>query len=92
MSEPPIPKILQRDLEEAEDIDFIEEKENWNAYKLKDGTTLKIKLVLRGVKRLKKWSADGTPVYLTNTTNIVRGIDVPKQLKNKPKASSFEPV
>lgn len=88
----PKPQILQRDLEEAEDIDFTEEREHWNVYNLTDGTTLKIKLVLRGVKRLKKWGPDGNPMYLISSTNVVRAVDVPKELKRKPKPSSFEPV
>ena len=92
MSAPKVPRILQRDLEEAEEVDFTEEKEYWNVYKLKDGTTLKIKLVLRGVKRLKKWGPDGSPMYLINSTNVVRGVDIPKELRRKPKPSSFDPV
>jgi len=79
-------------LQEADDLDFTEEKEYWNVYRLKDGTILKVKLVLRGVKRLKKWAPDGSPMYLINATNIVRAVDVPKELKAKPKTSSFKPV
>lgn len=85
-------RITQRDLAEAEDVDFTEEREYWNAYKLKDGTTLKIKLVLRGIKRLQKCGTDGSPIYLINSTNVVRAVDVPKELKAKPKVSSFKPV
>ncbi|UCG45845.1 MAG: hypothetical protein JSV58_03505 [Candidatus Bathyarchaeota archaeon] len=85
-------RVMQKDLMEAEDIDFTDEKEYWNTYKLKDGTTLKIKLVLRGVKRLKKWSPDGLPVYVINSRNIVRVVDVPKNLKAEPKPSAFKPV
>ena len=92
MTVPKVSRVVQRDLEEAEDIDFTEEKERWNTYKLKDGTTLKVKLVLRGVKRLKKWAADGNPMYLISSANVVRVVDVPKELKRKPKPSSFEPV
>lgn len=92
MSAPKVPRITQKDLQEADDIDFTEEKEHWNVYRLKDGTTLKVKLVLRGVKRLKKWAQDGSPMYLINATNIVRAVDVPKELKAKPKTSSFKPV
>ena len=77
----PKTRIMQRDLVDADDIDFTEEREHWNTYKLKDGTTLKIKLVLRGVKRLKKWMADGTPMYVISSTHIVRAVDVPKNLK-----------
>jgi hypothetical protein len=89
---PKVPRMMQRDLMEAEDIDFTEEKEPWNVYKLSDGTTLKIKLVLRGVKRLKKFAPDGNPIYVINATNVLRVVDVPKELRMKPKPSSFEPV
>ena len=92
LTKPTLPRILQKDLEEAEDIDFTETQENWNTYTLEDGTTLKIKTVLQGVKRLNKWKPDGTPIYLVSTSNIVRTVNVPKDLKAKPKVSSFKPV
>jgi len=85
-------RITQKDLAEAEDVDFTEEREHWNTYKLKDGTTLKVKLVLQGVKRLQKWVPDGSPLYIINSDNIVRTIGIPKELKAKPKASTFKPV
>lgn len=43
----------QEDISEGEDIDWTNEKEQWNTYKLADGTIMKVKLVLKGVKRLK---------------------------------------
>ena len=92
MSAPKVQRITQRDLLEAEDVDFTEEHEYWNSYKLKDGTTLKLKLVLRGVKRLQKWNRDGSPLYVINSTNVVRAVDIPKKLKAKPKVSTFKPV
>ena len=86
-------EIKPEDLAEAEDVDFEQENEHWNTYKLKDGTTLMVKLVLLGVKRLKKWSPDGTPVYMINSQSIVRVTDVPKELKGKPiKETTFKPV
>ena len=92
MTTPKMPRMMQKDLMEADDIDFTEEEENWNVYKLADGTTLKVKLILRGVKRLKKWNPDGNPLYVISSTNVVRLADVPKELKAKPKPSTFEPV
>lgn len=92
MSVPKLPRILQKDLADAEDLDFTEEHESWNTYKLSDGTTMKVKLTLRGVKRLKKWAPDGTPIYLISSTNILRVLNVPEKLKAKPKVSSFKPV
>lgn len=85
-------RIGQKDLLEAIELDFTEEKEYWNVYKLEDGTTLKVKLVLRGVKRLKKHNPDGTPIYLINSQNIIRAVNISKDLKVKPKPSTFKPV
>lgn len=80
------------DLAEAADVDWKEENERWNTYKLSDGTTLKIKLVLKGVKRLLKHLSDGTPIYMIISDNIVRAVDVPRELKAKPKEPTFKPV
>jgi len=85
-------RILQRDLEEAEDIDFTDEKEHWNTYKLSDGTTLKVKLALRGVKRLKRYNPDRTPIYIIQSQNIVRTVGIPEEVKAPLKKSSFKPV
>ena len=52
-----------------------------------------VKLVLIGVKRLKKFSPDGTPVYMINSQNVVRVTDVPKELRGKiAKEPTFKPV
>ncbi|MEM1530745.1 MAG: hypothetical protein QXH19_03035 [Candidatus Bathyarchaeia archaeon] len=84
--------ISPDELAEAEDIDFVEEKEDWNVYRLSDGSILKVKLVLTGVKRLKKWNPDGTPIYVINSQNIVRVVNVPKELKAKPREPTFKPT
>jgi len=92
MAVPKQARITQRDLAEAEDIDFTDEEEHWNTYKLNDKTTLKVKLVLRGVKRLKKWNPDGTPIYIIDAQNAVGAVNIPKELRAKPKTSTFKPV
>jgi hypothetical protein len=74
------------------DLDFEEVEENWNTYTLSDGTTIKVKLVLRGVKRLKRYEPDGTPIYVINSINVVRAVNVPKELKAKPKESEMAPI
>ncbi len=85
--------ISPEELAEADEVDFEQEKEHWNSYKLKDGSTLMVKLVLVGVKRLKRWNPDGTPVYMINAQNVVRVTNVPKELKSKPmREQTFRPV
>ena len=84
--------IPQEALADSIDIDFEEVEEHWNVYKLNDGTKLKVKLVLRGVKRLNQFEPDGTPVYVINSMNVVRAIDVPSEIKAKPKKSTMPPV
>ena len=79
-------------LEGSVDLDFIEVEENWNTYSLSDGTTLKVKLVLRGVKRLKNFEPDGSPIYVINTINVVRSVDIPPELRAKPKKNEMPPV
>lgn len=85
-------KIPQDAFSGAKEIDFTEEKEYWNEYKLEDGTTLKVKLVLRGVKRLNQFEPDGTPIYAINSMNVVRAVEVPDELKAKPKKSEMAPI
>lgn len=85
-------RITSRDLQKADDIEILEEKEQWNTYKLGDGSTLKIKPILQKVKRLKRWHPDGKPVYVVECTEVTRLSDVPKELKGKPKPSAFEAI
>ena len=84
--------ISPQDMAEAQDIDFEEEKERWSVYKLKDGTTLKVKLIVTGIKRLQKHNVDGTPIYVVNSQTVVRTLDIPKELMAKQKESTMKPV
>lgn len=79
-------------LADSVDLDFKEIEENWNTYTLSDGTTIKVKLVLRGVKRLKRYEPDGSPIYVINSINVVRSVDVPSDLKAKQKEPEFTPI
>ena len=87
----PIP-ISPEDLAQSDNVDFEEKEEHWNVYKLRDGTTLKVKLILVGIRKLKKCNPDGTPIYMINSQNVVRAVDIPKELIAKPKESSFKPT
>jgi len=73
------------DLPEGEEVDFENEKEEWNSYKLADGSTLKVKLVLINVVRSRdNFDSLGNPLYGITSQNIVKVLNVPKKLKRKP--------
>ena len=85
-------KFPVEDLVDGVDLDFEELEEHWNIYRLSDGSTLKVRLVLRGVKRLKRYEPDGTPIYIINSINVVRAVQIPEDLRAKPKRSEMPPV
>lgn len=60
--------------------------ERWNTFKLGDGSTIKVKLVVKGAKRLNKYSEDGMPIYTVDTEPLVQVVDVPEALKAAPSA------
>jgi len=57
-------------------------KENWNEYKLDDGTLLKAKSILTQVVRTKKFDKQGNPIY-HYTTSAIATVIVPDELKKK---------
>lgn len=85
-------QITPEDIAQAEDMDWKEENEFWNTYRLSDGTLLKVKMVLKGVKRLKKYSPDGTPIYIIMSDNVVRAMEIQGNVKLKPKPSNMKPT
>ncbi|MCW3985516.1 MAG: hypothetical protein NWE91_03780 [Candidatus Bathyarchaeota archaeon] len=69
---------------EGKEVDFENEKEEWNIYKLADGSTLKVKLVLVNVVRSHdRFDPLGKPIYGITSKNIIRVLDVPEELKQK---------
>ena len=73
------------DLSEGEEVDFENEKEEWNVYKLADGSTLKDKLVLVNVVRGRnKYDPKGNPIYGITSQNVIKVLNVPEKLKRKP--------
>lgn len=67
---------------EGTEVEFETEREGFNTYILKDGTKMKFKNVVTKVARLEEFNADGNPIYLVKTTNIVV-TDCPPHLKKK---------
>ena len=77
--------LSPKDLAEGEELDFETVKEAWNEYKLGDGSTLRVKLVVSKAKRLKKHKPDGEPIYIIQSTNILNVKNIPKKLYALPK-------
>jgi len=72
------------DLTKGEEVDFKNEKEEWNLYKLADGSTLKVKLVLVNVVRSRdKYDSLGNPIYGITSQNIIKVLNVPEKLRQK---------
>jgi len=72
------------DLSEGEEVDFENEKEHWNVYKLSDGSTLKVKLVLVNVVRSRdQYDPLGNPIYGITSQNIIKVLNVPEKFKRK---------
>jgi len=72
------------DLSEGEEVDFENEKEHWNVYKLSDGTTLKVKLVLVNVVRSRDhYDPLGNPIYGITSQNVIKVLNVPEKLRRK---------
>ncbi len=66
---------------EVETVGFRETGEYWNEYLLDDGTLVRIKLVVGSVYRVPdKYDAEGNPMYVINSTNVVK-IDAPDELR-----------
>ena len=55
----------------AETVEFTSTSEPWSSYQLKDGTTVKIKLVVSEVLKLDKTDpVTGFPQYLIKSSNV----------------------
>ena len=76
--------MAKQQLPEGEPVDFEVVREDWNEYRLTDGSTLKVKLVLTGVMRLNnQYDPVGNPVYVISSQNAVRVINVPANLRRR---------
>ena len=64
----------------GQEINFETEKEEWNIYRLADGTVVKVKNVLVSIVRVNEYDQAGNPVYLVNAAPVI-GMDVPANLK-----------
>ena len=69
---------------EATNLDFETLNEEWNEYKLEDGTVLKFKTVVSSIIRTENYDPmTGDPDYHVRSTNIIR-VKAPEELKQLP--------
>jgi hypothetical protein len=73
------------DLSSAEVVDFtVESGEPRLRLKLKDGSTLEVKMEVTNILRVGNDPATGLPTYMIQSTNIVRLVSCPKELRKAP--------
>jgi len=66
---------------DAEEIDFDVEHEPWTVLKLKDGTTIRVRVSVIKVIRFDQWDPfTGDPQYVVQSQNQMRA-QVPSKLK-----------
>ncbi|MFP3130596.1 MAG: hypothetical protein RXP28_00015 [Nitrososphaeria archaeon] len=71
-------------------IDFeTEGGENWITLRLKDGSVIKVKMEITAVLRLGNDPNTGLPIYGIQSTNVVRIVNVPKELIKKSSPQSY---
>ncbi len=65
----------------------VEGEEHWIKLKLKDGSVLKFKTIVTAVFRVGNDPNTGLPIYMVQSTNVIRIVSVPKELIKKPPSS-----
>ena len=63
-------------------VDFEAVREEYNSYKLSDGSTIRMKTVVTNIIRTEEFTPTGEPVYIVNSQNVLVA-DVPDQLKKR---------
>lgn len=61
-------------------VEFETLREEYNSYKLSDGSTIRMKSVVTNIIRTQEFTPSGEPVYIVNSQNVVVA-DVPEHLK-----------
>ena len=67
---------------EGEEVDFKAVSEPWCTYQLDDGYTVKMKLVVTQVLKTSQKDADGNPVYVVRSSNIL-AVSPPETYKRR---------
>jgi hypothetical protein len=61
-------------------VDFETVREEYNSYKLSDGSTIRMKTVVTNIIRTDEFTPTGEPIYIVNSQNVLVA-DVPDGLK-----------
>jgi hypothetical protein len=61
-------------------VDFETVREEYNSYKLADGSMIRMKTVVTSIIRTDDFTPDGEPLYIVNSQNVLVA-DVPDGLK-----------
>jgi len=65
-----------------EELKFKAIKEDWNEYKLKDGTVISAKNVLVKVAPPRQYDSQGIPIYGISTDTVIKG-SAPKEVRER---------
>jgi len=66
---------------EASLVEVNQSNERWNEYLLEDGSSMKVKLILKKVLRVDgQYDAEGNPIYVLQSTNIST-VNSPKHIR-----------
>jgi hypothetical protein len=63
----------------------IGEEGGWSVYNVDDGSTIKVKMIVKSATRLNKYSDDGLPIYTVNVEPVVQVVQVPEELREPKK-------
>jgi len=61
-------------------VDFETLREEYNSYKLVDGSIIRMKTVVTNIIRTEEFAPTGEPIYVVNSQNVLV-VDVPDELK-----------
>jgi len=75
--------VSQREVEGTQ-VDFESVAEPWASYKLADGSTLRIRMIVTALLRLEgEYDAAGNPIYTVSSQTIMQ-VNAPKNLRGTP--------
>ena len=83
---------MSNDPKNAIDMDFVVMKEDYSRYLIHDGTTLKVKIVVRKIFKQGDISPQGYPAAVGIDPQNVLSAIVPPGLKRPPSKEQFDPT